>query len=368
MKKYFLLLAALPAVILFSCHRSGDMLPEKGGTVYLDLPETPYNYGKFFGGSNAIDNQATLGRVLFYDRHLSINNSVSCGTCHKQALAFSDNVPFSSGFENRKTGRNTPPIQNLGFSGFGQGGGFRGGGSLFWDGRENNIEKLIARPISNHVEMGIDDLTSLEAKLKALPYYKDLFYKAYGTEEITITRISNAVATFVSAISSTSTRFDQEQQGSGSHMNALELEGQSLFMNKYDCSGCHNEQIGGYFSGRFMNIGLETPYVDKGLGTISGNVSDNGKFKVPNLRNATLTAPYMHDGRFKTLDEVLEHYSHGIKADANLDTLLKVAGTGAPLRMNISAHEKVAIIAFLGTLADVNMITDPAYSDPFKIK
>jgi cytochrome c peroxidase len=367
MKKALLLLAVLPAVVFFSCHRSGSLVPEGSGTVYLDLPDSPYNYSKVFGSNSFTNHQATLGRVLFYDRHLSINNSVSCGSCHKQALAFSDNVAFSSGFENRKTGRNTPPIQNLGFSGFGPIGG-KGRGSLFWDGRETDIEKLIARPIANHVEMGMSDLSALEEKLKDLPYYKDLFRNAYGTEEITIDRVSRAVASFCSAIMSINTRFDQQQQTGGSALNALELEGQNLFMNKYDCSGCHNEQVNGYFSGRFMNIGLDAPYSDNGLGTITGSASDNGKFKVPNLRNVALTAPYMHDGRFNTLDDVLEHYSHGIKADANLDTLLKAPGTSAPLRMNISAHEKVAIIAFLHTLTDMNMITDPAYSDPFKLK
>ena len=135
-----------------------------------------------------------------------------------------------------------------------------------------------------------------------------------------------------------------------------------------NCGNCHNEQVNGYFSGQFRDIGLDASYSDLGLGAISGRAEDRGRFKVPNLRNVTLTAPYMHDGRFKTLDDVLDHYSHNINSSANLDTFLKTTGTGAPMRMNISAHENQAIIGFLGTLTDADMITNPAYSDPFKTK
>jgi len=121
-------------------------------------------------------------------------------------------------------------------------------------------------------------------------------------------------------------------------------------------------------SSTFANIGLDAPYSDRGLGAITNRPQDAGRFKVPNLRNVILTAPYMHDGRFQTLDQVLDHYSHGIKGDANLDTALKMPATGAPLRMNITKHEKEAIIAFLGSLTDVDMITNPLYSVPFKNK
>jgi cytochrome c peroxidase len=366
MKKYFVLLAAaLPVAIFFSCHRANVPTPEGGGEAYIDLPDSTYDY---YGGSGfmADNKQATLGRVLFYERQLSINNSVSCGSCHKQAFAFSDNVAQSAGFENRLTSRNTPALQNLGLSGFG-GPKFAGGGTLFWDGRERDMMNLITRPISNHVEMGMTDLDAMVDKLKALPYYKTLFQKAFGSEEITKEKISLSVALFVNAIKAINTRFDQHQQHTGGQLSALEQEGMFLFNQKYDCAGCHNENINGYFSGAFMNIGLDAPYTDKGVGVISGSSLDDGKFKVPNLRNITLTAPYMHDGRFKTLEAVLEHYSHGIKPDANLDARLQTP-TGEPMRMNISSHEKQAIIAFLGALTDVDMITNPYFSDPFKIK
>ncbi len=373
MKKYFVLLAAaLPVAIFFSCNRTAVPTPEGGGEAYIDLPDSTYNYYGASGSSmEPINRQATLGRVLFYERQLSLNNSVSCGSCHKQAFAFSDNVAQSAGFENKLTSRNTPALQNLGFSGFSMNPGgpsFSGGGTLFWDGRERDMAKLITRPISNHVEMGMTDLDAMVDKLNALPYYKELFEDAFGSDEITKEKISTSVALFVNAIKAVNTRFDQDQQHKGGQLSALEQEGMFLFNQKYDCTGCHNENINGYFSGAFMNIGLDAPYTDKGVGVISGSTMDDGKFKVPNLRNVTLTAPYMHDGRFKSLDAVLEHYSHGIKADANLDERLKNPSTGGPMRMNISSHEKQAIIAFLGALTDVDMITNPYFSDPFKIK
>jgi cytochrome c peroxidase len=314
-----------------------------------------------------LNQKATLGRVLFYERRLSLNSSVACASCHQQDAAFSDKVAFSRGFENKLTRRNSMPIQNLGFS---TGGvifnPFQSNGAFFWDARETNLKDLISRPITNHVEMGIDDVSELPTRLVGLPYYQDLFKKAYGSEEITVDKIADAMTIFLVAIRAENTRFDQVNQGLGSY-NALELEGQRLFNTKYDCASCHQLFPQAYSSAQFMNIGLEFPNVDKGMGAVTNNAQLNGMFKIPNLRNVALTAPYMHDGRFATLDDVLEHYSHGIQDDPNLDERLR-ATTGQPLRMNISDNEKTAIIAFLNTLTDYSMITDEKYSDPFKLK
>jgi cytochrome c peroxidase len=215
--------------------------------------------------------------------------------------------------------------------------------------------------------MGVSDLGALVPKLAALEYYKGLFRQAYSSDQITLDRMTYAMATFLGAIRSVNTRLDQANLGKAS-LSALEIEGQTLFDQKYNCGGCHNVTAIGYSSGQFRDIGLDASYTDAGREAITGMPEDKGKFKVPNLRNVALTGPYMHDGRFKTLDDVLEHYSHNIKASANLDTVLKITGTGGPMRMEISAHEKQAIIAFLGSLVDVDMITNPAYSDPFKTK
>ncbi|MEO7989629.1 MAG: cytochrome c peroxidase [Chryseolinea sp.] len=374
------ILAALIAMatLLVSCSLEDQQLK----TSYLELPATLDQYGL------AVNDQIpTLGRVLFYDNQLSINNSVSCASCHKQSLAFADNARFSKGFENRVTSRNSMPIQNLNAfnSGFFPGNDFidssavniprDGGGiiitsgpTLFWDGREHNLRSMVLRPISNHVEMGISDLNKLADKLETVPYYKDLFSKAYGTDEITVERISDALSYFLESISSNKTKFDKSRFGEA-QLSALERQGQLLFTDTYDCNACHQVQdpVGYVFAGTFANIGLDPVYADGGLEKVTNNSFDAGKFKIPSLRNVALTAPYMHDGRFASLDSVIEHYSTGLEDNANLDFRLR-GNTGAPLRLNISQNDKRAIIAFLNTLTDYTMITDPKFSNPFKAK
>lgn len=365
MKKVSILLSFLAfAAVLYSCKKNDTLKSESGGSVYLDLPNTPYEY---YPQANEMNQKATLGRVLFYEKRLSINNALACAGCHQQQFAFSDNVQFSRGFESRLTKRNSMPIQNL--SAFGaiplKTSGVSGGGLFFWDGRENSLESLVSRPISNHVEMGIEDVNVIPGKLSGLSYYKDLFKKAYGTEEITMQKVAECMAMFMASIQANQSRFDQAQQGL-TQLTALELKGQTLFNTKYECNGCHNLFVGGYTGTEAMNIGLDYPNVDKGMGVVFNNPQWNGRFKIPNLRNVAVTAPYMHDGRFKALNDVLEHYSHNIQDDPNLDEKLRAAD-GRPLRMNIASDERQAIIAFLNTLTDYNMLTDPKFSNPFKV-
>lgn len=377
-------------VIASSCN---ELELDATGEVYLDLPTTKFDYQNFADTTNAI---STLGRVLFYDRQLSINNTISCASCHKQSSAFADNRQFSRGFEGRFTTRNSMPIQNLGFFGgiftadvlssskplntsadlsfsptsssF-----FPGGERLFWDGRETVLGKLVLQPIGNHIEMGITDVDALAAKLSALPYYSPLFEDAFESTEITSDKISQALTAFVSSIRTTNTRFDQRNlqlaNQQSSSFNALEVEGMMLFTDKYDCNSCHQvfSPIGYIFAGTFANIGLDAVYSDNGLQNTTGNPDDAGKFKIPSLRNVAYTAPYMHDGRFATLDEVMGHYSEGMANHPNLDAKLR-DDKGEARSMNISQHEKQAIIAFLHTLSDESILSDPKFSNPFKTR
>lgn len=386
MKKLIILFVTVLSVIaIYSCNKNNSTIATNGKTQYLDLPSTVARYysdssGFLSSPADSMNAQATLGRVLFYDGHLSINNAISCGSCHKQALAFADNVALSSGFESKLTRRNSPPIQNLvpkTLPIFFNSNFFINNISttLFWDGRAANVENLIARPITNHVEMGISDMSTLPAKLAALPYYSNLFTAAYGSSEITADKISNAIAMFIAAIESRSTRFDGFMAGT-TKLSALEVEGMTLFNGTYNCAKCHHlsdsSNIGPYGGGgviptNFVDIGLDDTYTDMGRGEITGSAADNGKFKIPNLRNVAITAPYMHDGRYKTLDDVLEHYSHNIKGSTNLDTLLQDANK-RPRQMNISDNDKEALKAFLNTLTDFGMINDPKFSNPFKTK
>jgi cytochrome c peroxidase len=372
MKTRILFLTLVIVIVWTAC--STDDAPLQ--TVYLDLPSAPYNYN--MGQS---DDLPTLGRVLFYDRQLSVNNSISCASCHKQELAFADNVAFSKGFDDKPTLRNSMPIQNItattffpdsgavkpnprpGFPDF-----FINFTELFWDGRERSLPRMVLRPIVNHVEMGVRDLDALNGKIASIPYYNDLFTKAFGSSEVTSEKIGRALSAFLISITSRRTEFDKAMTQERD-LTALESEGQHLFFTTYDCNQCHQLQSpdGYVFAGTFANVGLDAAPEDKGLGAVTGMPSDNGRFKIPSLRNVALTAPYMHDGRFSTLSEVLDHYSEGIEDDENLDPRLKDSN-GAPVRMHIPESDKKAIIAFLQTMTDREMITDVRFSNPFKSK
>ncbi len=374
MKKIILLCClVLVIVIVYSCKK--NVSTSSLGTVSLSLPATPdiYYDSTFLSAqfSDSLNKEATLGRVLFYDGHLSVNNSISCGSCHKQSIGFSDNVALSKGVEGQLTKRNTLAINTLTFN---SGALSSGIANLFWDGREDNVFNLSLRPLTNHVEMGITDPGTLPAKLAALPYYNQLFLNAYGDNTITVDRISKAIGLFINSIQSFNTRFDFYNRGIQNSMTAQEIYGLNLFNTKYNCATCHNTGTvfpgggGGYgsISGSFKDIGLDPNYTDLGRGAITGNDTDNGTFLIPDLHNVAITGPYMHDGRYKTLGDVIDHYSHGIANSPNLDPLLKDAN-GNARNMNISDDEKAAIIAFLNTLTDYKMLTDNKFSNPFNI-
>ena len=310
---------------------------------------------------------------MFYDKHLSVNNTISCASCHKQALAFADNVPFSRGYDNRLTERNSMPIQNIQafakIAGLGPDDLIFPGGTtkLFWDGRETDLNSMVLRPLVNHVEMGIRDLEQLAEKLEGIEYYQELFKSRTGKTDITPQDISWHLADFIGQISSGSTDFDRFRFGNQNIFNAQEVKGWVLFNEKYECNACHQVQVpNGYeFAGTFANIGLDGIYKDPGLGAITENPEDIGKFKIPSLRNVALTAPYMHDGRFESLSEVIDHYASSIANHPNLDHRLK-NHNNEPLRLEITNDEKDAIIAFLNTLTDHHMITSPDLSNPFQ--
>src|SRR5260221_3368140 len=359
--------------------------PERLSTpeMELQLPDVPYKYQV----KGVTDQLPTLGRVLFYDPRLSLNNSVACASCHKQSLAFADNSSLSRGYENLVTVRNSMPIQNIvstifffpdppitpdpGFpittdSSSAPGGylpGVPADGApsfLFWDGRENSLESMVTKPILNHIEMGMPDLEKLAEKLSRLPEYNPLFSNAFGKEEITSEKIALGLSAFLLSIRSNNSRFDKAFAGTQqSQLTAIEELGRQVFFEKYNCNQCHE-------SHGFANIGLDVNSTDPGVGGISNDPRDLGKFKIPSLRNVQLTAPYMHDGRFLTLDDVLNHYSHNIQDSTNLD--FRLQDQFGPKHFDISDSEKKAIIEFLNTLTDYEMVNDPKFSNPFRPK
>lgn len=353
------------------------------------LPETPYDYYS----KHTVNTQlATLGRVLFYDKKLSTNNAISCGSCHKQEFAFADNVRFNKGFNGIDLKRNSPSIQGVkGFNSFFNATNATGIPTknnqttelLFWDGRQTSLVNMVLNPVLNHNEMNVPNFETLANKLSETRYYPQLFKNAFGTESITKENIAFALQSFIACLNTTKFNagnnnpmmFDSIGNPIKTptvSLGALADLGKSLFHNKYNCARCHDatpQNNGSYGTvnnpALMFNIGLDEVYADNGLGAITGKPGDKGIFKVPTLKNISVTAPYMHDGRFGNLAEVLDHYSHNIKANPNLSPLFKNFD-GTPKKLNILPSEKIAIIAFLNTLKDDDFLTSPMYSDPFK--
>ncbi|HFA50201.1 MAG TPA: c-type cytochrome [Bacteroidetes bacterium] len=352
--------------------------PEEYATLTkaLDLPQEPLDYmlelPAHLGSSrvNSEKHQATLGRVLFYDKRLSKNEKVSCSSCHLAERAFADDKKFSEGFDGGHTKRNSLALGA--FPSFNAYYGF-GGTRMFWDERAATVAEQSDLTMRDPIEMGIEDLDVLGDELMQIDYYRTLFDKAYPANKFggfisNKDKILQALDAFVSSIGSYSTKFDEGWAATGNPNSSFanftqqENEGKQLFNTH--CASCHN--LGPGFSTTITNAnnGLDMVYEDKGIGEISGRSTEMGLFKVPMLRNVALTAPYMHDGRFETLEEVVEHYNSGVKNHPNLHEELK-AGNEAK-HLNLTQGQKDALVAFLHTLTDTESLAQVKYSDPFK--
>jgi len=341
-------------------------------TYYHDvLPTGPYqfNYPANFGNRISIpDNNPTtkqgvyLGRMLFYEPRLSANNTISCANCHKQEMAFSDSRPLSVGVDGVKTTRNSMSLANLLWT-----------RKFFWDGRSASLEEQAAVPLTNPHEMG-QSLSASAQKLQAEPQYPALFKAVYGDEIITGDRIVKAIAQFERTLISANSRYDQYLRNAYKP-TADELKGMELFntgpqpkrgIRGANCAHCHGGTKN--YMELFHNNGLDSISADKGIEAITGLAGDRGRFKVPTLRNIALTAPYMHDGRFKTLDEVLDHYSDHIRQSASLSTVLRGESNEVNGKtLKLLPQEKKQIIAFLNMLTDSTFITNPVFADPHTI-
>lgn len=291
-----------------------------------------------------------LGRRLFYDARLSGNNRISCASCHHQELAFSDGLPLSNqGISGKTLDRHAPVLFNLAWADQG----------LFWDGGAKNLESQAFGPLTSADEMH-QDLYELEAELKAIPDYVSRFKQVFNSE-IKSADVVKALAQFQRTLISGNSRYDQYiRQEKPTRLNDDELLGMNLVKEK--CGSCH---AGALFTDQiFHNNGLDDHFSDalegiyQGHFRVSFNPSDMGKFKTPSLRNVALTAPYMHDGRFKTLEEVLDHYQSDIKMSLTTDVSL-FQNQGKP-GIPMSATERKAVLAFLNTLTDHDFINNKA--------
>lgn len=242
--------------------------------------------------------------------------------------------------------------------------------AFFWDERAATLEAQVLEPIQNAVEMGMT-MPALIARLQVEPYYLDLFQQAFGTSVITNNLIARALAQYVRSIISTQTKYDVGVATGFANFSALEEQGRQLFLsNATNCSVCHGTD-NFVPTNTINNTGLENPYIDKGVGEVTGRAADEGLFKVPSLRNIEITGPYMHDGRFTTLEQVVEFYNSGVVAHPNLSPPMRnppggPGAPGAPRRLNLSTTQKAALVAFMKTLTDNTLKTDTRFGDPFQ--
>jgi cytochrome c peroxidase len=364
-------------------------LPAQPFSYASKLPahfQTPqvHHYDNTPADNPTTDAGAALGRVLFYDKHLSKNGTVACASCHQQSHGFSDSRELSLGFEGQKTARHSMPVIDT---------RFYARRKFFWDERAPSLEAQVLGPIQSEVEMGMT-LDLLVDRVAETDYYPPLFQTAFGDSEVTSDRISRALAQFLRSLVSYQSRWDAAVAqvssigGDLPGFTAQENRGKQIFFGQHDpttrglCGTCHlmqnelafvppgmpappagNKAV--FYMGAPADNGLSDDG-DKGVGAADGKAQDEGKFKAPSLRNVALRAPYMHDGHIATLEELVDHYDSDIQPHQNLDPALRAGGpAGTPMRLHLSSEDKAALVAFLGTLTDETLAKDVRFSSPF---
>ena len=307
--------AVLPLCLLGA---EGPVIPL--GLLPIQFPKSnPYSAEK-----------AELGRLLYYDTRLSADNTVSCGTCHTPAFAYTDGQPNSKGIRGQRGGRSAPSVINRAYS-----------LAQFWDGRAATLEEQAKGPIQNPIEMG-ETHEGVVKKLNGIAGYRSLFKKVYGSEEIDIDRVAMAIATFERIVLSGNSAYDKYKAGNKTAMSASQIRGLDVYLNKAKCDGCHegiNFTANSYHN---IGVGMDKPNPDEGRSAVTKNAADWGAFKTPTLRDISRTAPYMHDGSLKTLEEVVDFYDKGGIPNKNLDEKIK--------KLNLTEQNKKDLVAFMKAL------------------
>lgn len=291
-----------------------------------------------------------LGRKLFYEPLLSHDNTMSCGTCHQQENGFAELRQTSVGINGEVGPRNAMALINIGW--------VRNG--LFWDGRAATLEELVLEPVRNPIEMA-STWSEVESKLNAHSEYPQLFEQAYDVDYIDSLTVAKAISQFLRTLISGNSRFDAWYNRQEMQLSAQELRGFVLFTTEEaDCFHCHG--LGGLITdNQFHNNGLDEQYTDMGRYEVTGNEMDRARFRTPTLRNIEMTAPYMHDGRFFTLEEVVEHYSDHVKVSPTISPLMELVGNNGA---QLTQQEKEDLVAFLRTFTDQDFLSNPDLSDP----
>ena len=302
----------------------------------------------------------TLGKMLFHEKALSKDGSMSCASCHQQEFSFTDPDAFSTGVRGELGGRNSMALLNMMWHKKG----------FFWDGRAPLLRDQALMPIQDELEMD-ETLENVVAKLEEKPEYKQQFGKAFGDESITTERMGLAMEQFGMTLISGNSKYDKVQLGEATFTDS-EQRGHDLFFGEHspsepgkgaDCFHCHGGAL--FTNGDFMNNGLDTDanFKDMGLYKVTENEADKAKFKVPSMRNVALTAPFMHDSRFETLEEVIKHYNEGAVTsstlDPNMDAIVEEG-------LSLSEQDIADLIAFLHTLTDEDFINNTEFENPFE--
>lgn len=349
-------LYSLLFVMLFNCDSKEDT-PEDN---YIPIPyqlEIPVLFQtKLIDPIIPLSNTLTiegvaLGKHLFFDNILSVNNTKACASCHLPQNAFTDPNQFSSGVTGIPGNRNSMPLFNLAWN-FDD--------KYFWDGHALGLENQALEPVIDANELGNDSWEPIEAKLNNHDQYPLLFKQAFGTTTITRQLVTKAIAQFERTLISGNSKFDQFSNGTV-NLTSQEENGLAIFMDEErgDCFHCHgNPNNPLWTDNQFHNNGLDATFTDLGFGAVTGNPNDNGKFRSPSLRNLAYTAPYMHDGRFATLDDVINHYSTGLNNSSTIDPLMKKVNQGG---VNLNPQDKADLKAFLLSLSDPSFINNPDF-------
>jgi cytochrome c peroxidase len=359
-KKWTIVLLGLGAMLYLACKPD----PVETPAVYDPTPVS-INLRDFPDPEFPADNKPTvagvqLGRMLFYEKLLSKDGSQACADCHHQANGFSDSLQYSVGVSKMQGHRQAMAIINIGWHKSG----------MFWDGRVPSVRDQALKPIQDPLEMN-ETLNNAVAKIAAEKKYRDQFVRAFGTDVVTAERIGLAIEQFEFTMVSNNSKYDQFKRGTAT-LTESETRGLNLFFTEFDpngvrkgaeCFHCHNTF--NFSNDDYMNNGLDADadQHDAGRMAVTGDMADKAKFKVPTLRNIAQTAPYMHDGRLKTLEEVVDHYNTGAKPSATIDFIMQY--NLQPGGLHLSAQDKTDLIAFLKTLTDHEFLANTAYKSPF---
>ena len=293
-----------------------------------------------------------LGKKLFFDPILSGDNTQACADCHKPQNAFTDNSRFSDGIDGVFGNRNSMPLFNLAWN---------YNDRFFWDGRTLSLEHQALEPVTNPIEMH-NTWEVVVDRLSQHPEYPQLFNNAFGEGSITKEKTTKAIAQFERTLISANSKFDRFLLGEAT-LTPEEQNGFDVFMDESrgDCFHCHgNPNNPLWTNNAFHNNGLDATFTDLGLGEVTGDPGDNGKFRSPSLRNLAYTAPYMHDGRFATLDEVINHYSEGLQNSPTIDPLMKKVNQGG---VQLTDQDKADLKTFLLSLSDPSFINNPDFQN-----